>query len=185
MHRPDPPKENTDQVSLSRRRRGHSMRIVNRSHLEIDRQLWRRIAAHLNLDSTLPASKRDSCDLFTTDHLRVFIHAASNPDEAGSYSCGRMDIFTCPDCTEGRLLWVYCHELIHAWFDSYKPKLYFDEVAERAADKFADTVLRGLGGRIRNHNLCGTYRLATNHKNKSNPPPLSKVLNNAASLLPK
>lgn len=137
------------------------MRITNRSRVEIDRALWRRLAGELGLSGELPAAIRDDCGLFTSKHLIAMIQPSSRKEKgnAGSFSCGQITIYTCQDCTEGRVLWAYAHELVHAWYESYCSDEYFDEAVEGIADCFADAIIAKLGGSIGDHDLCGSYVL--------------------------
>lgn len=136
-----------------------AMRIYNASQVRIHRDTWRRIAISLQLGADLPAATRDDCGLFDSRQLIVVVSKADMESEAGSYTCGRIAINACRYCSAGRLLWVFCHELVHAWFDSYRGRERFGPHVEGVADAFADRVFEALGGTIGNHDKCASYRI--------------------------
>ena len=142
------------------------MRIINRTKLKIHRPLWRRVAAVLRLDPFLPAAQGCDTGEYAIDYLRVLVKSSSNDWEAGSYSLGRIEILVCPHCTVGRVLSTYCHELVHAWFESYDMDNYFEEEVEQVAEEFGNSVVTDLGGKFDNSCLCSSYGLRDDYGEK-------------------
>ena len=133
--------------------------------LVVDKALWRRLASTMRLDPVLPSAAADDTESFATNYLRVFI-VPSGHEDAGSYCLGRIDIFSCPRCTPGRLLSTYCHELVHAWFESYRMDDYFEETVEDVAEAFANSVITDLGGRHNEAASCSSYWLPNDYNER-------------------
>ncbi len=122
------------------------MRIVNRSGIPIDRALWGRMASMLGLDGDIPAAVSDKHGVYRSKQIQVVVSRVAEPGEDGAYSCGRIEISACDRCTSGFLFRAFLHELVHAWFDSYRRDAYFSPSVESIADEFAETVFRLAGG---------------------------------------
>lgn len=135
------------------------MRIVNHSKISIDRRLWKRLALGLMLEPELPAALADQVGLFEGPALRVFVYAPVKGKAEASYSCGRIDIWTCKQCTPAFVLSAYCHELVHSWYESFDRPRYFDEEVETVAEHFGKSVINRLGGEIGDTDRCSTYYL--------------------------
>ncbi len=140
------------------------MRIRNLSDLPIDRPLWKEVAAALQLADSVPAALADDCELYPSHDLQVVIHSVSSAREDGAYSLGRIDVFACEKCTAGHLFWSFLHELIHAWFDSYRRADYFKQSTEACANQFADAVFAMIGGTITDPQDCASYELPRNFR---------------------
>lgn len=134
------------------------MRILNYTRGRVDRDLWRQVARELGLAGALPAAAGDDLGLYSRKHLLVQVRPAPVGEKAGWYCWGEIRIHRCRYCTAARLFWTFCHELTHAWFDSYRPERYFHRGIEAAADRFADAMLASAGGAVGHPDRCGSYR---------------------------
>jgi hypothetical protein len=54
---------------------------------------------------------------------------------------------------------VFLHELVHAWFHQYHDNLDRKFPSCDLAERFADAGFAALGGRRRDPNVCGSFRL--------------------------
>ena len=111
------------------------MKIDNRTTTKLDTAALEFLAGSLGLGGALPAAQRDGLFLFDDEEeLIVQLIATRNPPAAGDYTCGKMRIFVCPRCSVGRVIWVFAHELVHAWYESYHWECYCDPGREAVAD---------------------------------------------------
>jgi hypothetical protein len=143
------------------------MRFRNLSDLAIPKDLWTELAARLKLDAALPDAASAPAGLYQCRSLRVTVRPRKHTVDGlivitGTYTYGHVGLRPCVHCTPAFLTQVFLHELVHAWMHQYRDRFYFSERADALCERFADAGYRAIGGRWRNRDWCGSYRLAGN-----------------------
>jgi len=138
------------------------MRFRNLSDIECNARIWRELAASLNLSGPLPRAVVNHNGLYIGRILRVTFRPRlrrrlSIP--GGTYTHGHISLFPCPNCDQASLIWVYLHELFHAWLHQREQQLYRDWSHCEKADQFTDAAYTLLGGRIRSRS-CQQHKLS-------------------------
>lgn len=153
-----------DLIFLESINRETAVKVFNQISRQFEIGAWFRIAESLRLGGVLPAAKRDDLGLYEASYLQVFVKAATEKSDAGSYTCGRIEVECCEHCTDARLFWVFCHEIVHAWVDNFAPDYQLSSSIEQVGDDFADRMLVRVGGNVTDPSRCATYRFAREGK---------------------
>jgi len=135
------------------------MKVYNYSSINCNRHLWHSIANALKLKG-----KIKDADTFEVSELIVVIkQEASRNGEAnslyGNYSCGRINIYPCGNCTSGTIFVTFLHELAHAWIYEYHEDHYFADWTEDFSFQFEAAVYNLVGGQRSEQSGCESYFL--------------------------
>jgi len=158
------------------------VKIRNCSNLTVDEELWLSIVVHLGLSGEL----KDK-DIFEQDELLVDIHKEkerSGEDRYyyGEYTCGKIDIFPCKNCTSGTVFITFLHELMHHWLWEFHEDYYFKNWVEEFCDSVADDIFISVGGILSEVNNCERFTCPSDIGKLSSESEAGQILNRLFSL---
>jgi len=134
------------------------MKIYNYSRISFEKKLWHEVKNIFNF----PEPYRDS-ELFEKQHIIVVIGKEKSTETRnkegilGEYSCGRINIYPCPNCTEASIFLTYIHELMHHFVYEFHNNEYFKEWTENFCQVVAWEIFHLAGGYIEGIKKCSNY----------------------------